>query len=123
MGQVNIPGCQRKKGILYRRFRYRDAEGKRKDIYVPLPEPTDPTFAETLERVNAEYGTPESTRQGPKPGTFGALALEFRAAVTKGWTKKKRKNTAITSSSTNRWQIALRIASWPFAAQRKKVTW
>lgn len=91
MGSVNIPGCQRKKGILYRRFRYRDAEGKRKDIYVPLPEPTDPAFAGELARINREYAEPESPRQGFRPGTFGALALEFRAAINKGWTKKKRK--------------------------------
>lgn len=94
MGSVNIPGCQRKKGILYRRFRYRDAEGKRKDIYVPLPEPTDPTFAAELARINREYAEPEKPREGPKPGTFGALALEFRAAITKGWTKKKRRKGA-----------------------------
>lgn len=94
MGSVNIPGCQRKKGILYRRFRYRDAEGKRKDIYVPLPEPTDPTFAAALAKANADYSNAAATREGPKPGTFGALALEFRAAVGKGWTKKKRKKGA-----------------------------
>lgn len=94
MGSVNIPGCQRKKGILYRRFRYRDAEGKRKDIYVPLPEPTDPAFAAELARVNREYADPDQPREGPKPGSFGALALEFRAAIAKGWTKKKRKKGA-----------------------------
>ena len=101
MGQVNIPGCQRKNGILYRRFRYRDAEGKRKDLYVPLPEPTDPTFAAALAKVNAEHASPEATREGPKPGTFGALALEFRAAINTGWTKKKRKKGAkATADST-----------------------
>lgn len=94
MGSVTIPGCQRKNGILYRRFRYRDTEGKRKDIYVPLPEPTDPNFAAELARINREYAEPERTRDGPKPGTFGALALEFRAAINKGWTKKKRKKAA-----------------------------
>lgn len=94
MGSVTIPGCQRKNGILYRRFRYRDAEGKRKDIYVPLPEPTDPNFAAELARINREYAEPARTREGPEPGTFGALALEFRSAINKGWTKKKRKKGA-----------------------------
>lgn len=91
MGQVNIPGCQRKKGILYRRFRYRDEQGKRKDIYVPLPEPTDPRFATELDRINREHAGPVAPRKGPAVGSWGALAAEFRIAIGNGWTKKKRK--------------------------------
>lgn len=83
-----IPGVCQKKGQTYRRFRYYDADGKRKDRYVKLPDPTHPTFATELKRVNDEASAaPE--RAGPIPGSFGALAMEFRAALLKGWTKKK----------------------------------
>jgi integrase len=91
MGSVKIPGVCQKKNNFYRRFRYYDKAGKRKDIYVPLPEPTDPRFAAELDRVNREHSGPAAKREGPIPGSFGALAVEFRAAINRGWTKKKRK--------------------------------
>lgn len=84
-----IPGVCQKKGQTYRRFRYYDASGKRKDQYVKLPNPTDPNFAAELARVNAAEHGPKRT--GPYPGSFGALARDFRAALMTGWTKKKRK--------------------------------
>ncbi len=90
-----IPGVCQKHGITYRRFRYwvvDEATGKRKrmDRYIKLPDPTDPRFAEALERANATEKTDERT--GPVPGSFGALARDFRIALAKGWTKKRRKN-------------------------------
>lgn len=91
MGRLNIPGVCQKKGSTYRRFRYYDAAGKRKDLYVKLPEPTDPRFAIELARINAEYGTSPETRDAPTPGSFWALAQSFRTALAAGWTKKKRK--------------------------------
>lgn len=94
MGQVKIPGVCQKKGYTYRRFVYRDKDGKRKEDYVKLPDPTDPAFATELDRINREHAEPAEPREGPKPGTFGALAIEFREAIARGWTKKKRKKGA-----------------------------
>lgn len=91
MGRLNIPGVCQKKGSTYRRFRYYDEAGKRKDIYVKLPAPTDPRFAVELARVNAEYADSPEARNAPEPGSFWALAQSFRAALAAGWTKKQRK--------------------------------
>lgn len=85
-----IPGVCQKKGKTYRRFRYYDANGKRKDIYIPLPDPTDPRFASELERVNSEAAGAKQ-REELIPGSFGALARDFRAALIAGWTKKTKK--------------------------------
>ncbi|MGE4430891.1 MAG: hypothetical protein AB7E05_09165 [Sphingobium sp.] len=91
-----IPGICQIKGRTYRRFRYyvvdeKTGKRKRMDRYIALPDPTDPRFAEELAKVNAEA---EGTRQGPIHGSFGALALEFRAALATGWTKKKKRKGA-----------------------------
>ncbi|OJW28362.1 MAG: hypothetical protein BGO58_08765 [Sphingopyxis sp. 65-8] len=94
MGRLNIPGVCQKHGSFYRRFRYYDQAGKRKDLYVKLPAPTDPRFAIELARVNAEYAAAPDSRDTPEPGSFWALAIAFRAALAAGWTKKKRKRKA-----------------------------
>lgn len=91
MGRLNIPGVCQKKGSTYRRFRYYDEAGKRKDLYVKLPDPTDPRFAVELARVNAEHAAAPEVRNSPKPGSFWALAQAFRKALATGWTKKQRK--------------------------------
>lgn len=84
-----IPGVCQKMGITYRRFRYYE-DGKRKDLYVRLPDPTDSRFADELARINGEHEKP-AERAGPLPGSFGALAKDFRNALMNGWTKKKKK--------------------------------
>lgn len=89
--KLSIPGVCQKKGITYRRFRVKQSDGKWGDIYVRLPDPTDPGFAEALARVNA---APVSAPEAVMPGTMAALAVEFRAALVKGWTKKTRKKGA-----------------------------
>lgn len=88
--------CQ-KKGLTYRRFRFYDADGKRRDRYVRLPDPSDPRFAAELERVNREADqaiVSAENRWTPQAGSFGALARDFRAALAAGWTRKKRKKSA-----------------------------
>ncbi|MDH2129859.1 tyrosine-type recombinase/integrase [Sphingobium yanoikuyae] len=97
MGSVNIEGVCQKKGLTYRRFRFYDAEGKRKDRYVRLPDPSDPRFAQELARVNAEAAQSDAAAEArwvPIPGSFGALAREFRVALAAGWTRKKKKKGA-----------------------------
>ncbi|MEZ7273877.1 hypothetical protein NYF14_10450 [Sphingobium sp. 10 DY56-G10] len=89
-----IDGVCQKKGLTYRRFRYYDADGKRKDRYIRLPDPSDPRFATELARVNAEAVQAEKAAAGrwtPMAGSFGALARDFRTALANGWTRKKRK--------------------------------
>ncbi len=89
-----IDGVCQKKGLTYRRFRYYDADGKRKDRYIRLPDPSDPRFATELARVNAEAVQAEKAAAGrwtPMAGSFGALARDFRTALANGWTHKKRK--------------------------------
>ncbi|HEX7857364.1 MAG TPA: tyrosine-type recombinase/integrase [Sphingobium sp.] len=94
MGLVNIEGVCEKEGRLYRRFRYYDAQGKRKDRYVRLPSLSDPNFQKELERINREAAEPTAVLPTLHPGSFGALAKEFRIAIMRGWTKKKRKKGA-----------------------------
>lgn len=69
-----IDGVCQKKGITYRRFRIKKADGKWGDLYVRLPDPTDPRFAEELARVN---GT-AAQRSEPGHGTIAALVREKR---------------------------------------------
>lgn len=92
-GVIDLPpGCCWKKGLPYRRFQIWDeVKGKYRDHYIRLPHPFDPTFAEALERINAPAA---SQIERAKPGTMAALAKEFRAALTKGWTRKTRKKGA-----------------------------
>ena len=87
---MTIPGVCQKKGKTYRRFRYYDDSGKRKDVYVSLPDPTDPRFATELARVNNEAAN-VAKRGELLAGSFGALAREFRAAINNGWSKRKTK--------------------------------
>lgn len=85
-----IPGVCQKKGITYRRFRVKNAEGRWVDQYVRLPDPADPLFSEALARVNAT----SATRGSPLPGSMAALAVEFRQALRRGWSKRRRKKGA-----------------------------
>lgn len=94
---MNIEGVCQKKGLTYRRFRFYDADGKRKDRYVRLPDPSDSRFAHELARVNAEAAQADAAAEArwvPIPGSFGALAREFRTALAAGWTRKKKKRGA-----------------------------
>jgi hypothetical protein len=74
-----IPGVCQKKGITYRRFRVKLADGRWGDHYVRLPDPTDPRFAEELMRVNA---TPVQLGVAA-PGSIAALVIEFRVVLAK----------------------------------------
>lgn len=67
-----IAGVCQKGGSTYRRFRVK-REGKWGDLYVKLPDPSDPRFAEELAKVNAK---PE--RLKPLAGSIAALIAEFR---------------------------------------------
>lgn len=88
MASVNIPGVCQKKGKTYRRFRVRQPDGRYKDVYIKLPDPTDPDFSGALDRANQR---PEA-RAEARGGTVRKLAIEFRTALANGWTKKRRKN-------------------------------
>ena len=72
-----IPGVCQKKGITYRRFRVKKPDGKWGDLYVRLPDPTDPRFAVELARLNAE----PPARAMVTPGTIAALIAEFRPVL------------------------------------------
>lgn len=85
-----IPGVCQKNGMTYRRFKVRREDGTWGDLYVKLPDPTDPNFAAELERVNAR----PAERPKAAAGSMRALAAAFRAALAKGWTKKTRKKGA-----------------------------
>jgi hypothetical protein len=74
-----IPGVCQKNGRTYRRFKVKSAAGKWVDHYVKLPDPTDPTFAEALARVNGK--TVERAR--PQTGTISALIAELRPVLAK----------------------------------------
>ena len=73
-----IPGVCQKKGITYRRFRVKQADGKWGDLYVRLPDPTDPRFAEELARLNR---APPSRPQALS-GSIKLLAQEYRSVLT-----------------------------------------
>ena len=88
MGRCVIPGVCEKNGSFYRRFKVRQGD-RWKDLYVPLPHPTDSDFAPELERVNASHKS--GGRSGAAAGSIAALAAEFRAALANGWTRKTRK--------------------------------
>jgi hypothetical protein len=74
-----IPGVCQKNGRTYRRFKVKNAKGKWVDHYVKLPDPTDPTFAERLERANGKVV--ERTRA--PIGTVSALIAELRPVLAK----------------------------------------
>nr|GLK22145.1 hypothetical protein GCM10017606_29730 [Microbacterium terregens] len=95
---MNIAGVVQKKGQTYRRFRIRQPDGRYKDHYVKLPDPSHPDFSAALERVNAR---PEA-RPGPRAGSMRALAIEFRAALAAGWTKKRKKAGAKALAASTR---------------------
>jgi hypothetical protein len=69
-----IPGVCQKNGRTYRRFKVKNADGKWVDQYVKLPDPSDPTFAEALARVNGK--APERAR----PPTRHDRGADRRAA-------------------------------------------
>lgn len=73
-----IPGVCQKHGITYRRFKVK-RDGKWVDHYVRLPDPSDPTFAEALGRVNGK--APE--RAKPAAGTVAALIAEMKPVLAK----------------------------------------
>ena len=68
-----IPGVCQKHGITYRRFKVK-VDGKWRDQYIRLPDPSDPHFAAALAKVNRQ--TPERTKAGE--GTVAALCTEMR---------------------------------------------
>lgn len=70
-----IPGVCQKGGSTYRRFRVKQ-NGKWGDLYVKLPDPSDPRFAEELARVNAK---PERAKS--VAGSIAALIAEFRPVL------------------------------------------
>lgn len=74
-----IPGVCQKHGITYRRFKVKGEDGKWRDQYVKLPDPSDPTFAEELKRVNGE----PVARAKPTKGTIAALIAELRGMLAK----------------------------------------
>lgn len=83
---MNIPGVCQKKGQTYRRFKVKREDGRWRDLYVKLPDPSDPGFAEALARVERKA----EERPAIRHGSMRALAVEFRTALAAGWTKKKR---------------------------------
>lgn len=87
MGSVSIPGVCQKKGQTYRRFRVKQDGGGYKDLYVKLPDPSHPDFADALAAANKR---PEA-RTEARRGTVRALGIEFRLALSLGWTKKRKK--------------------------------
>lgn len=95
---MKIPGVCQKKGQTYRRFKVKGADGKWRDHYVKLPDPTDPRFAEELARVNGAAEAPAKA----VAGTIRALAADFRVALDGGWTKKKRRKGAKAISANTR---------------------
>lgn len=72
-----IPGVCQRKGLTYRRFRVKLADGRWGDHYIRLPDPTDPAFAEELARVNKE----PAARSAPARESIGALVIEYRTAL------------------------------------------
>lgn len=76
---MSIPGVCQKGGLTYFRVKIRTADGKRKDVYKRLPDPTDPRFAEALARLQ---GKPVE-RRAAAPGSFAALIAEFRPILAK----------------------------------------
>ncbi|CAM3239846.1 hypothetical protein [Sphingomonas zeae] len=77
MGRLLIPGVVQKKGQTYRRFKVK-VDGKWKDHYVKLPDPSSPGFAEALAKANGA----SAVRSDPVAGTFAALAVEHRKRLT-----------------------------------------
>ena len=73
-----IRGVCQKHGRTYRRFKVK-RDGRWVDVYVKLPDPSDPNFAEALARVNGK--APE--RDEPAPGTIAALIAEMRPVLAK----------------------------------------
>lgn len=73
-----IPGVCQKGGATYRRFRVK-RDGKWTDLYIKLPDPSDPRFAEELARVNSK----PTERAKPLQGTIGALIVEYRPVLAK----------------------------------------
>lgn len=78
MGRLLIPGVCQKNGITYRRFKEK-RDGKWKDVYVHLPDPSDPRFAEALARVNRKG----PAREKAASGTIRALIIEKRKQLAK----------------------------------------
>lgn len=74
MGRCVIRGVCQKGGSTYRRFKVKGADGRWRDQYVPLPDPSDPRFAVELARVNGTV----APRVAPADGTMAALAVEYR---------------------------------------------
>lgn len=74
-----ILGVCQKGGSTYRRFRERKPDGSGyRDIYVKLPDPTDPGFSAALDRAN---GKPVRPAKGA--GSIAALTAEYRPVMAK----------------------------------------
>ncbi|PZU59794.1 MAG: hypothetical protein DI547_04780 [Sphingobium sp.] len=71
MGGLKVKGLCDKNGRLYYRRKVRG-----KDVYIRLPDITDPTFAEEYERAKS----PDRERASPNAGTLGALVEDYRAS-------------------------------------------
>jgi hypothetical protein len=74
-----IRGVCQKGGSTYRRFRVKRSDGSWGDQYVKLPDPSDPTFATELARLNGKV----EPRQKPAAGTIAALIAELRPVLAK----------------------------------------
>jgi integrase len=74
-----VTGVCQKGGSTYRRFKIKGADGKWRDQYVKLPDPSDPRFAEELARVN----TKQPVRQRAAYGTMAGLVAELRIVLSK----------------------------------------
>lgn len=72
-----IPGVCQKGRSTYRRFKIKK-NGKWRDLYIKLPDPSDPRFAEELQRLNSKVERPRELQ-----GTIGALIAEYRPVLAK----------------------------------------
>lgn len=91
MGRLLVENVVEIDGRLYYRRRVR-VKGKRKALLRRLPALDDPTFAEEYEAAKAD----QPARPKVLSGSFGALAIEFRAAIPKMKNKKGKPLAAAT---------------------------
>lgn len=90
-----IPGVCQKGGSTYRRFRVKK-NGKWSDLYIKLPDPSDPAFAEALAKVNRKG----PARQKAERGTIRGLIAELRPILMK---------KAMADATRRNWQYYLEL--------------